>query len=377
MTRILFATVLLLVLAPGFALEDEACAIPGDQDCSSAGEGLSLLQRKADKIKPAETAVNLADGTIKLNLAEEPNCPLPANGKWCRVHLGLANFNMAVYDTSDIVSNSICESGTWELHPDDIKNIGKADSAIDIGANIGFYSFVLAAYGWNVTSFEPIPANHNLFEATMCANPLLKQKITLNKFGLGGQDDHCIIISGDDNLGDGNAKCGEDAKKPIPPGYHQRATMEVRRLDDVLTEQHISQVSFVKMDVEGFECKVMVGGQSLLTKLRPRLIQSEVWHKMQGCQPEDYLKMFDNASYSVTMDLSCTNPHGGLAPPVYIENRYMCRKLEQPGISLLEIAASLHADERRIVWLRADEHANTDFEMAGTVHSTLGQAMSS
>jgi len=58
MTRILFATVLVLVLAPGFALEDEACAIPGDQGCSSAGEGLSLLQRKADKIKPAETRLS-------------------------------------------------------------------------------------------------------------------------------------------------------------------------------------------------------------------------------------------------------------------------------------------------------------------------------
>jgi len=58
MTRILFATVLLLVLAPSFAQEDEACAIPGDQACSSAGEGLSLLQTKANVIKPAETRLS-------------------------------------------------------------------------------------------------------------------------------------------------------------------------------------------------------------------------------------------------------------------------------------------------------------------------------
>lgn len=58
MTRILFATVLLLVLAPSSAQEDEACAIPGDQACSSTGEGLSLLQTKANKIKPAETRLS-------------------------------------------------------------------------------------------------------------------------------------------------------------------------------------------------------------------------------------------------------------------------------------------------------------------------------
>jgi len=298
------------------------------------------------------------DRKAVLNVAEVPNCPLPANGKWCTVQLGPANFNMAVYNSADIVSNTICQSGTWELQPGDVTALGKPGSAIDIGANVGFYSFVLAAHGWNVTSFEPMAANHELLDATMCANPLLKQKITLNKFGLGAKDDHCIIISGDDNLGDGLTQCGEDAKKPIQAGYHQRATMDVRRLDDVLKEQQVSNVDFVKMDVEGFECQVMAGGQSLLTRFRPKLIQSEVWHEMQGCQPEDYLNSFAKASYSVTKDRSCTQP--GLVRPAEIENRYMCREPEKTGLSLLEMVASLKSDERRIVWLIPDEQAHAN-----------------
>ena len=56
-------------------------------------------------------------------------------------------------------------------------------------------------------------------KATMCANPALKSRITLNKFGLGPKDEHCVIISGDDNLGDGVSKCGADAKKPIAAGH--------------------------------------------------------------------------------------------------------------------------------------------------------------
>jgi len=50
----LSATTLFLIFAPSMAQEDKVCAFPGDQACSSAGEGLSLLQVKADKIKKVE-----------------------------------------------------------------------------------------------------------------------------------------------------------------------------------------------------------------------------------------------------------------------------------------------------------------------------------
>jgi FkbM family methyltransferase len=183
-----------------------------------------------------------------------PHCPLPANAKWCDVKLGNP-FSMAVYNNDDIVSKSICDVGTWELQHEDITAMGEPGHALDIGANIGFYSLVLAAAGWHVTAFEPMVANSALIEATLCKNPSLKPKITLNKVGLGGKDDHCIIISGDDNLGDGVMRCGADAikfKHDGEKGYHQRATVEIRRLDDILEQQKVKSIQFVKMDVEGF-----------------------------------------------------------------------------------------------------------------------------
>jgi len=304
-----------------------------------------LLQINSNKVELSQAP---PPASAELGSAVPP-CSLPANGRWCQVRLGSAAFSMAVYNSDDIVSNEICNTGSWELTETDVTELGQPGNALDIGANIGFYSFVLAANGWNVTSFEPMSANHELLDATMCANPALKQRITLNKFGLGSKDDHCIIISGDDNLGDGVSKCGEDAKQPIQAGYHQRATMDVHRLDDVLTQQHVDNINFVKMDVEGFECQVMVGGQSLLTKFRPRLIQSEVWHDMQGCLPQDYLSAFAKASYSVTKDRTCTTPD--LTRPEQIDNRYMCRQPQQTATSLLEFASSLSPAVRKIVWL--------------------------
>jgi FkbM family methyltransferase len=299
----------------------------------------------------------LSDSNNFLAPDSDELCKLPANGRWCQVTLGSADFPMAVYNSADIVSNEICNTGTWELSAKDVTELGNAGHALDIGTNVGFYSFVLAAHGWSVTAFEPMSANHELLDATMCKNPALKQMIMLNKFGLGAKDDHCIIISDDNNLGDGISQCGDDAKKPIRAGYHQRATMDIRRLDDVLTEEHVSQIDFVKMDVEGFECHVMEGGQSLLTKFRPRLIQSEVWHDMQGCLPQDYLSSFAKASYSVTNDRECTTAN--LTRPAKIENRYMCQQPERTGMSLLEAVASLEPTQRKIVWLTPNEHVHT------------------
>jgi len=294
--------------------------------------------------------------SAKQTIAGE-ECKLPANGRWCDVKLGAANFKMAVYNTDDIVSQNICQTNTWELTVNDITALGKPGNALDIGANIGFYSFVLAANGWNVTSFEPMTSNHEFLEATMCQNPALKQRIRLNKFGLGSKDDHCIIISGDANLGDGISQCGELAKKPIQAGYHKRASMDIRRLDDVLTEEKIDKIDFVKMDVEGFECQVMAGGQSLLTKYRPRLIQSEVWPQMQGCLPKDYLASYAKAKYSVNQDMGCAVVNMTSGTGSEIVNRYMCPEAQQTGLSLLEVGSveELQEYQRKIVWLTPDD----------------------
>jgi len=308
---------------------------------------------KHHKIPSAASSSLLeADGSDKVTYAGTEDCPLPANARWCQVQLG-NTFSMAVYLSDDIVSNSICTSGTWELNAADVTSLGQPGHALDIGANVGFYSLALANAGWSVTAFEPMAANTALIEASLCANPAFKDKITVNKFGLGSEDDHCIIISGDDNLGDGWSRCGADAvqfEKQGQAGYHKRASFDTHRLDDILVQQKVQKIDFVKMDVEGFECKVMAGGQSLLTKYRPRLIQSEVWHEMQGCLPQDYLASFARASYKVTKDRACSQPTS--SRPAGIVDRFMCRNKEP---SLLETVARLSPSERSIVWLQANE----------------------
>jgi len=261
------------------------------------------------------------------------SCQLPNGASWCTVKPATGrNFEMAVYKENDIVSGGICSNGFWEVS--DVSDLGTPGTALDIGANIGFYSFLLADAGWEVASFEVLPKNQELIQATACRNPHLAEKITLHRTGLGPRDDNCVFVSGRDNAGDGMVQCGDDAKRiqsakgPIMLDgneYINRGSFSVKRLDDILMLQGApANIDFVKIDVEGFECQVFKGADSILKQYRPRKIQSEVWPKMQACQNSDYLNMFKQANYEVAKTRNCESPDATLSGS--IQDFFMCRK---------------------------------------------------
>eukprot|EP00747_Dinoflagellata_sp_TGD_P104625 gnl/TRDRNA2_/TRDRNA2_169294_c0_seq4.p1 gnl/TRDRNA2_/TRDRNA2_169294_c0~~gnl/TRDRNA2_/TRDRNA2_169294_c0_seq4.p1 ORF type:complete len:271 (+),score=35.61 gnl/TRDRNA2_/TRDRNA2_169294_c0_seq4:38-814(+) len=200
---------------------------------------------------------------------------------------------MAVYEGTDVVSDSVCSSGHWEFA--DVSRFGPPGFALDIGGNIGWYTFNLASAGWKVLTFEPMPKNLALMNATLCKNPHLASNIKILPEGLGPKPMKCDMWSSIRNLGDGATMCDGGIY-----GGFKVGSFQVRRLDDVLAEENITSIDFVKMDVGGYECQVFDGASSIFNKYRPRLIQSEVWGHMSGCQPSEYLHRFEAQGYTVT-----------------------------------------------------------------------------
>jgi len=265
-------------------------------------------------------------------------CKLPDFATWCTVTPTTGRpFQMAVYRYNDIVSTQICGQGFWEMR--DPAVLGTPGTALDIGGNIGYYSFLLPDAGWSVESFEPLPQNLQLMKATACRNPALAKKINIHPVGLGASDDNCVFVSGYDNVGDGWVRCGEEPKRmragtePIPAGYALRGSFPVVRLDDILKKEGApKKIDFVKLDVEGFECQVMAGGASILKTYRPKNIQSEVWPKMDHCSPTDYLSSFKKANYKVAKARGCAWPDSQLGGG--IQDFFMCKQ----GSFLLQLA---------------------------------------
>eukprot|EP00392_Amoebophrya_sp_AT5.2_P010746 g10813.t1 len=276
-------------------------------------------------------------------------CPLPAHGRWCTVHLANgASFPLAVYAHADIVSHDICGTGYWEqvdfsqYETPRGQVLDKAHNyALDVGANVGYFSFALAAYGWKkVIAFEPLPANIQLIQASLCANPDLAARIDLRTYGLGSAKDagkqNCSFWSDAMNQGDGTVHCGPDATFPLARHAHyvKRGKFELRTLDDVLAGLLTSGgpgIDFVKLDVENHECEVLAGGKTLLTEFRPKLIETEVWPvawSQGNCDPDKYLQLYEAAHYSLWKDAHCaTVSHSAkrfAAETVAIGNYFAC-----------------------------------------------------
>ena len=80
-------------------------------------------------------------------------------------------FQMYIYNNSDIVSNEISYSESYEsdqtnnlltalLFYSSLYNLKPQDIyVLDLGANIGWYSLFIAQYGYNILSFEPSKTN--------------------------------------------------------------------------------------------------------------------------------------------------------------------------------------------------------------------------
>ena len=96
----------------------------------------------------------------------------------------------------------------------------------------------------------------------MCLNRVAGQQISLHPYG-GGDPGICRIFSGDNNLGDGHTTC--DASFVVPDGYSERGRIQLVPIEEVLGTD--LQVFFLKIDVEGYEYKVMKTVSTLLEKV--------------------------------------------------------------------------------------------------------------
>jgi hypothetical protein len=98
-------------------------------------------------------------------------------------------YNMYFYKTKDTVSQSIMNNKNYEnletIHIINALNYYSKKSNIqnqdiyivDIGANIGWYSFLFGIYGYRIIAFEPLELNYYILKKNFCLNN--KSNITL------------------------------------------------------------------------------------------------------------------------------------------------------------------------------------------------------
>lgn len=159
---------------------------------------------------------------------------------------------------------------------------------LDIGANVGLVSLLLADKIDHAILFEPNPA----------AAARARENLVLNHLGF---EVHELALSDQRGVVELENAGGVDSCNRTVVGFTTSApTIPVPRetLDSFLTERGVlpAPISTVKIDVEGHENSVLRGMLGLLERHRPTLVMFEY---LQRTNFAETLKLFSRAGYRV------------------------------------------------------------------------------
>jgi FkbM family methyltransferase len=169
------------------------------------------------------------------------------------------------------------------------------DTMLDIGANIGWYSLLVASINKNssIHAFEPIPSTFKRLSDNCSLNQA--NSITCHNFGFSsepGSFPFYFYPEGSGNASIRNLAGREDA---------QVINCELRTLSDFCLDlPSLSSIDFIKCDVEGNELFVLQGSSSVLDKHKPILLVELLrkWCAPFGYHPNEVLELMFSLGYS-------------------------------------------------------------------------------
>jgi FkbM family methyltransferase len=173
----------------------------------------------------------------------------------------------------DELARLIC-SGEYERSERQfaVDYLRRGDVFIDVGANAGLYTLLAAkAVGPHgaVHAFEPGSTPFGLLETSVRINGF--SWITCNRAGLSNTRERRDLLSAADPLG-----AYSSLGKPMNAGAISRENIELRTLDEFLREKDLfGHVAMVKIDVEGWERRVLEGGRTALVRPDAPVLQVE------------------------------------------------------------------------------------------------------
>jgi len=162
----------------------------------------------------------------------------------------------------------------WEPDVEPIKCfVRPGDSAIDLGANIGWYTTVLSRLvgeRGNVYAIEPIPETFCLLSAVVKILGL--KNVELFNCAVSDKDGSAVMEIPKHGYGGPNFYMARIVGgQPVNPSL-ESAQVPLRSLDSLLPGRLAEAVTFVKCDVEGHELAVFKGAVKFFDTPKPAMM---------------------------------------------------------------------------------------------------------
>lgn len=165
----------------------------------------------------------------------------------------------------DLISSHLKDGKVWEPHMHKVfaEQIAPDHVVLDIGANIGTHSVKMAKLAKRLHAFEPLRSSYTLLRHNLRVNGC--SNAVAYEYALA--DD--IYSTEYDFIGTGNLGGAGLLSDHLAPTTE---SIDAITLDSL----YLNQVDFMKIDVEGYEPKVILGGLETIKAHLPTIIL-ECW----------------------------------------------------------------------------------------------------
>ena len=179
------------------------------------------------------------------------------------------------------------------------REVKKGDVVIDIGANIGYYSLILAKIVGDkgkVFAFEPAPDNYSLLKKNIEINDY--KNVVLENLAISDKNGNIELYLSQESMGwhriYPSKYCGENHIK-----------VKTITLDDYFRDISFKdKISFVKMDVEGAELGILRGMASILKNNKKLTLLVEFvpqYIRESGSNPQELLDILKKQMFEISV----------------------------------------------------------------------------
>jgi len=165
--------------------------------------------------------------------------------------------------------------------------------ALDIGANVGYFTMAMASIvgdAGHIHAFEPNTENCRLLLLNQAVNEFTN--VTLHPFALSSENGTAYYAP---QIGSNGSFMPSDQQTLMHPNCVVIPTM---RLDEVINDK----VNFIKADIEGAEYLALSGGEQLIRKHKPIItieFSLEMTERVSGVSGKAFLEWITALGYSI------------------------------------------------------------------------------
>lgn len=209
----------------------------------------------------------------------------------------LDGYTMYVTPSDMVIGRTIWETGDYETNVSQVfrKMVMPGMGVLDIGANIGFYAMLscsLVGSTGKVWALEPSPRNVAFLLASKNLNGFDQLEVVQAAASFRWE----VLSYFEDST---NGITGKNAGSSNPADY--RETVQALPGSAIIPQGE--RVDVIKIDIEGFEGKAILGIHDLLAQQRPVVFSEfspESMPERSEMKAEEYLELFYALNYHLT-----------------------------------------------------------------------------